>query len=318
MRRLWILILFSGLAPLALTAIAAFPERPIRIISVGAPGATPDMLSRRIGAGLTEVFKKQIVVDNRAGGVIAADLTAKAAPDGYTMFMTYHQHTVNASLTPNLPYRTIEDFTAITPLISAGLILVVHPSAPANNMRQFIEWTKNFKGPLNFGSAGNGSGGHLSGELYKVMTGVKAQHIPYKTATASLIDLSANDYQFNFAGILSSNPYIRAGKLKAIAITSPKRSSGLPDLPTVNESGLPGFEFIGWYGLLGPARIPTPILNLLHTEITRIAQQAEFRERVNAEGAEVFTLSPAEFSVFLKANVEKWAKVLKASAARVD
>jgi tripartite-type tricarboxylate transporter receptor subunit TctC len=302
------------------TAAAEYPDRPIRLISVGAPGGTPDILSRRIAVGLTEVFKKQIVVDNRAGGggVIAADLTAKALPDGYTIFMTYHQHTVNASLVPKLPYRTVDDFTPITQVTAAGLVLVVHPSAPANNMREFIDWTKNFKGPLNFGSAGNGSGGHLAGELYQVMTGVKAQHIPYKSSGSALIDLSANNYQYNFTGMQTAQPFLRSGRLKAIAVTALRRAPGMPDVPTVDESGLPGFEFIGWYGLLGPAALPAPILNRLHTEIVRIVQQQEFRDRVSAEGSEVVTSTLEKFREFLKADVAKWAKVLKESGAKLD
>jgi tripartite-type tricarboxylate transporter receptor subunit TctC len=308
-------------AALTMTGAAAeYPDRPIRLISVGAPGATPDMLSRRIGVGLTEVFKKQIVVDNRAGGggVIASDLTAKAPADGYTILMTYHQHTVNASLVPKLPYRTVDDFTPITQATAAALVLVVHPSAPVNNMREFIDWTKNFKEPLNFGSAGNGSGGHLAGELYKVMTGVKAQHIPYKSSAAALLDLSGNRYQFNFTGMQTSQAYVRGGRLKAIAVTSLKRVPGMPDMPSVHESGLPGFEIIGWYGLLGPAGIPAPILNRLHTEIVRILQQQDFRDRVSAEGADVVTNTPEKFREFLKADVAKWAKLLKESGAKLD
>ena len=317
-RGMVLLALCAGLT--VQTAAAEYPDRPIRLIAVGAPGGTPDILSRRIGAGLTDVFKKQIVVDNRAGGggVIAAEMTAKAVPDGYTIFMTYHQHTVNASLVPNLPYRTVDDFTPITQITAAGLILVVNPSAPAGNMREFIEWTKSFTGPLNFGSAGNGSGGHLAGELYKGLTGVKAQHIPYKSSSAALIDLVANNYQFNFTGMQTAQPFLRAGRLKAIAVTVLRRAPGLPDVPTVDESGLPGFEFIGWYGLLGPAGLPAPILNRLHREIVRIVLQQEFRDRVSSEGAEVVTSTPAEFREFLKADVAKWAKILKASGAKLD
>jgi tripartite-type tricarboxylate transporter receptor subunit TctC len=314
-------LLVGALAALAMRAAAAeYPDRPIRLIAVGAPGGTPDILSRRIGIALTEVFKKQIVVDNRAGGggVIAAELTAKAPPDGYTIFMTYHQHTVNASLVPKLPYRTVDDFTPITQLTAAGLVLVVHPSAPANNMREFIDWTKSFTGPLNFGSAGNGSGGHLAGELYKVMTGVKAQHIPYKSSGAALIDLSANNYQYNFTGMQTVQPFLRTGRLKAIAVTTLRRAPGMPEVPTVDESGLPGYEFVGWYGLLGPAGLPAPILKRLHTEIVRIVQQQAFRDRVSAEGSEVVTNTPEEFREFLRADVAKWAKVLKESGAKLD
>ena len=301
-------------------AAAEYPERPIRLISVGAPGGTPDILSRRIGAQLTEVFKKQIVVDNRAGagGIIAAEMTAKAPPDGYTLYMTYHQHTVNASLVPNLPYRAVEDYTPITQITAAALVLVVNAAAPVSNMREFIEWSKTFSGPLSFGSAGNGSGGHLAGELYKRMTGVKAQHIPYKSSSAALIDLVAGQYQFNFTGMQTSQAFLRSGRLKAIAVTSLKRTSGMPDVPTVHESGLPGFEIVGWYGLLAPAGLPKPILQRLNTEIVRIVEQPAFRESVAADGSEVVTSTPEQFRAFLIADVAKWAKLLKESGARLD
>ena len=310
----------AACAALAMTGAAAeYPERPIRLISVGLPGGTTDILSRMIGANLSEIFKRQIVVDNRAGGggLIAAELTAKAPPDGYTMLMTYHQHTVNATLVPRLPYRVIDDFTPITQVTSAALILVVHPSAPANNTREFIEWTKNFKGPLNYGSAGNGSGGHLAGELYKMMTGTKAQHIPYKSSPLALLDLTGNRYQFSFTGMQTAQPYLRSGRLKAIAVTSLKRAPALPDIPTVHES-LPGFEIVGWYGLLGPAGLPAPILKRLNTEIVRIVEQKEFRDRVSSEGSEVLTRTPEQFREFLKADVVKWAKILKESGAKPD
>ena len=301
-------------------AAAEYPERPVRLITVGAPGGTPDILSRRIAASLTEVFKKQVIVDNRpsGGGIIATDLVAKAPPDGYTIFMTYHQHTVNASLVPKLPYRPVDDFTPITQVTSAPVVLVVNPSAPVNNMREFIEWTKKFKGPLSFGSAGNGSGGHLAGELYNTMAGIKALHIPYKSSSSALIDLSANVYQYSFTGIQTSQAFLRGGRLKAIAVTSLRRVPGMPDVPTVHESGLPNFEVVGWYGMLAPAKLPAPILSRLHTEVVRIVEQQKFRDSVSAEGGEVVTNTPEKFREFLRADIAKWAKVLKESGAKLD
>ena len=309
----WALFTMAG-------AAAQYPERPIRLITVGSPGGTPDLLSRRIAVSLTEVFKKQVIVDNRpsGGGIIATELVAKAPPDGYTIFMTYHQHTVNASLVPKLPYRPLDDFTPITQVTSAPVVLVVHPSTPVSNMREFIDWTKKFKGPLSFGSAGNGSGGHLAGELYNTMTGVKALHIPYKSSITALIDLSANVYQYSFTGIQTSQAFLRGGRLKAIAVTSLRRVPGMPDVPTVHESGLPNFEVVGWYGMFAPAKLPAPILNRLHTEIVRIVQQQEFRDRVTAEGGEVVTSTPEKFREFLRADIAKWARVLKESGAKLD
>src|SRR5262249_20617812 len=216
------------LAAPALVMSADYPDRPIRFITPAQPGGTTDILARLTGAKLTEVLKQQVIVDNRASanGVVAGEITAKSPPDGYTIFMAYHQHTINWALNPRLPYHPVNDFTPITQLTSAGVILLVHPSAPVHNFREFLEWTKNYKGALNFGSAGNGSGGHLAGELYKMMTGVKAQHIPYKGAGPALIDLAGGHFQFTFAGMLASQPFIKSGKLRPVAGTAPKRAPG--------------------------------------------------------------------------------------------
>src|SRR5436189_152031 len=191
-----------------------YPSRPIRLITPAAQGGTTDLLARVFGARLAEVFKQQVVVDNRAGaaGVIAGELTANAPPDGYTLLLAYHQHTINAALNPKLPYHPVNSFTPITQLTSAALMLVVNPATPVRSLEYFVEWTKTFKGPLNFGSAGNGTGGHLAGELYKVMTGVKAEHIPYKGAGPALMDLIAGQYHFNFSGIQPAQVQVRAGK----------------------------------------------------------------------------------------------------------
>src|SRR5216110_941519 len=208
-----------------------YPSRPIRLITPAAQGGTTDLLARVFGARLADVFKQQVVVDNRASasGVIAGEMTANAPPDGYTLLLAYHQHTVNAALNPKLPYHPVNSFTPITQLTSAGLMLVVNPATPVANLREFIDWTKSYKGALNFGSAGIGTGGHLAGELYKMMTGVKAEHIPYKGSGPALMDLLAGQYHFNFSGIQPAQVQVRAGKLRALAITTPKRLAALPD-----------------------------------------------------------------------------------------
>lgn len=234
-----------------------YPNRPIRLITPAAQGGTTDLLARLFGARLSETFKQQVLVDNRASasGVIAGEMTAKAEPDGHTLLLAYHQHTVNAALSSKLPYHAVNNFTPITQLTSAGLMLVVHPSAPPKTLAEFIDWTRNFKGALNFGSAGIGSGGHLAGELYKQLTGVKAEHVPYKGAGPAMMDLIANQYHYNFSGLQGAQTQIRAGKLRGIAITTPKRVASLPDVPAVAEA-LPGFEVVGWYGVIGPAGMP--------------------------------------------------------------
>lgn len=297
-----------------------YPNKPIRFITPAQPGGTTDILARLIGAKLSEVFKQQVIVDNRASasGVIAAELTAKAAPDGYTIFMAYTQHTVNASLIGKLPYHPVDDFTPVTQATQAGLILAVNPATPARNFREFLEWTKSHKGPLNFGSAGNGSAGHLAGELYKSMTGVNAQHIPYKGSGPSMAALVGGQYHYTFAGMQAVQPHIKSGRLRALAVTSLKRVPALPDLPTVDEAGLRGFEIVGWYGVLAPARLPKPILARLHGEIVRIISEPETRQRITADGSEPIGSTPEQFRKFLHADLAKWAKIVKESGAKVD
>jgi len=296
-----------------------YPSRPIRLITPAAQGGTTDLLARIFGARLADVFKQQVVVDNRASGsgVIAGELTASAPPDGYTLLLAYHQHTVNAALNPKLPYHPVNSFTPITQLTSAGLMLVVNPSTPVRNLEEFVSWTRNHAGPLNYGSAGNGSGGHLAGELYKLMTGVKAEHIPYKGSGPAMMDLVAGQYHYNFAGMQGAQTLVRSGKLRALAITAPRRLAALPDLPAVAEV-LPGFEVVGWYGVIGPANLPNPILARLHEEFVKVLSQPEVRERIVADGSEPIGSTPEEFRQFMLADLAKWAKLVKQSGAKLD
>jgi len=277
-----------------------YPTRPIRLITAAAQGGTSDIRARIFAVHLTEALKQPVVVDNRASasGVIAGELTANAPPDGYTIFLAYHQHTVNAALNPKLPYHAVNSFTPITQLTSAGLMLVVNPATPVTNLREFIDWTKNYKGALNFGSAGIGTGGHLAGELYKVMTGVKAEHIPYKGAGPALMDLVAGQYHFNFSGIQPAQVQVRAGKLRGLAVTAPKRLAALPDMPAVAEE-LPGFEFVGWYGVIGPAGLPAPIVTRLHDELIRVreARQGERGEAGLKRGRRMLAPIQARFAL---------------------
>src|SRR5712664_3097026 len=296
-----------------------YPIRPIRFITAAAQGGTSDILARVFAVHLTDTLKQPVVVDNRASasGVIAGELTANAPPDGYTLLLAYHQHTVNAALNPKLPYHPVNSFTPITQLTSAGLMLVVNPATPVTNLREFIDWTKSYKGALNFGSAGIGTGGHLAGELYKVMTGVKAEHIPYKGAGPALMDLIAGQYHFNFAGIQPAQVQVRAGKLRGLAVTTPKRIDAVPDLPAVAEA-LPGFEFVGWYGVIGPAGLPAPIVTRLHDEFLRVLNRPDVRERIVADGSEPVGSSPEEFRQFMLADLAKCAKLVKESGAKLD
>src|SRR5919202_2730125 len=234
LRSLWVLVLLTFGALLVAQA-QDYPSRPIRLITPAAPGGTTDLLARLFGAKLSEVFRQQVIVDNRASasGVIAGEITAKAPPDGYTLLLAYHQHTINAALNQNLPYHPVNDFTPITQLTRAGLLLVVNPASPPRTLQEFIQWTKKRSGELNFGSAGLGSGGHLAGELYSQMAHVKAQHIPYKGSGPALVDLIAGRYDYNFAGLQAAQTHVRGGKLRALAVTTPQRVAALPDIPAV-------------------------------------------------------------------------------------
>ena len=296
-----------------------YPNKPIRLITPAAQGGTTDLLARIFGQKLSEMYGQQVLVDNRASaaGVIAGEMTARAAPDGYTLMLAYHQHTVNAALNQNLPYHPVNDFTPITQLTSAGLMLVVNPKAPVNNLQEFIAWTKNYQGALNFGSAGIGSGGHLAGELYKLMAGVKAEHIPYKGAGPAMADLVAGQYQFNFSGLQGSQVQVRAGRLRAIAVTTPKRLASNPDIPAMAEA-LPGFEVVGWYGVIGPANMPAALVSKLHADLIKILNMPDIHSRIEADGSEPVGSSPEDFRRFMHADMEKWAKVVKESGAKLN
>jgi tripartite-type tricarboxylate transporter receptor subunit TctC len=316
MRKLALLLLLAAAPALAQQD---YPNKPIRLLTPAAQGGTTDILARIFSQKLGEVFKQSVVVDNRASaaGVIAGQMTASAPPDGYTLLLAYHQHTVNAALNPKLPYHPVDSFTPIAQLTSAGLMLVVNPSAPVSNLAEFITWTKNFQGALNFGSAGIGSGGHLAGELYKLMAGVKAEHIPYKGAGPAMADLIAGQYHFNFSGLQGSQVQVRAGRLRAIAVTTPKRLPSNPELPAMAEA-LPGFEVVGWYGVIGPANMPAPLVARLHDELIRILNQPDVKSRIESDGSEPVGSSPEEFRRFMRADMDKWAKLVKESGAKLD
>ena len=316
MRKLCLVLMFAALPALAQQD---YPNRPIRLITPAAQGGTTDLLARIFGQKLSEAFGQQVLVDNRASaaGVIAGQITAQAAPDGYTLLLAYHQHTVNAALNPKLPYHPVNDFTPITQLTSAGLMLVVNPKTPVNNLAEFVAWTRNFQGALNFGSAGIGSGGHLAGELYKLMAGVKAEHIPYKGAGPAMADLIAGQYHFNFSGLQGSQVQVRAGRLRAIAVTTPKRLPSNPELPAMAEA-LPGFEVVGWYGVIGPANMPEPLVKRLHDELIKALNSPDVKSRIESDGSEPVGSSPEDFRRFMHADLDKWAKLVKESGAKLN
>jgi tripartite-type tricarboxylate transporter receptor subunit TctC len=308
------LVLVAGAA-----GAADWPTHPIRIVTPAAPGGTTDGLARIIAPKLTEQLGAQVIVDNRgsSSGVLAAEIVKAAAPDGYTLFLPYHQHTVNAALM-KLPYHAVNDFSSITQLTEAGLVLIINPSSPPKNFKEFLDWTRNYKGALNFGSAGHGSGGHLAGELFKLQAGVKATHIPYKGSGPALVALLAGEYQFNFAGLLGALPQVRAGKLRALAVTTEKRIPGYEDLPTIKESGLPNFVVVGWYGVTGPPKMPVPLVTRIHDEIVKAVNDPVIHKRITDLGGTVVTNSPEAFHKFMLDDMVKWAEVVKKSGAKAD
>jgi tripartite-type tricarboxylate transporter receptor subunit TctC len=311
----------AALALLAAPAHAQedYPNRTIRLLTAAAQGGTSDILARVFAAKLSDAFKQPVIVDNKASasGVVAGEITATAKPDGYTLLLCYHQHTVNAALNSKLPYHPVNSFTPIAQLTAAAQILVIHPSYPPKTLAEFITWTKSHPGPLNFGSAGIGSGGHLAGELYKQLSGTRAEHIPYKGSGPALAAMLANEYHFNFAGLQAAQPHIRSGRIRALGITSLKRLATMPDLPAIAEA-LPGFEIVGWYGIIGPANLPAPIVAKLNAELVKALNSPDVRDRILADGSEPVGSSPEVFRQFMLADTTKWAKVVKESGAKAD
>ena len=297
-----------------------YPNKPIRFIVPQPPGGTSDILARAFARKLSENMHQQVVVDNRAGasGTIGTDLAAKSTPDGYTIVLAYTTHTTTPSIYGKLPYDPVADFAPITIATAAPLFLVVHPKIPVTSVKELIAYAKTRPGELNFCSAGNGSGSHLAGELFNTMAGVKLTHIPYKGSGPAITELIGGQVQLMFAGIVPIDPHVKAGRVRGIAVSSAKRSAAVPQVPTITESGLPGFEVVGWYGVLAPAHTPQAIIDRLHREFLRILQTPEIRDRLTSEGAEPVGNSPAEFTAFLKTDIARWAKVIKAAGAKLD
>ena len=299
----------------------AYPNHPIRLVVPFPAGGTTDILARDAAPKLTEALGQSVVVDNRpgAGGNIGADLVAKSQPDGYTLLMgTVGTHAINPSLYAKMPYDHIKDFVPVVLVAGVPNVLVVNPSLPVNSVADLIKLAKSKPGSINFASSGNGTSIHLSGELFKTMAGVDMMHVPYKGSAPALTDLIGGQVQVMFDNLPSSLPQIKAGKLRAIAVTSLKRSPALPDVPTINESGLPGFEASSWFGVLAPAGTPPGVVARINAEINKWLQSPEGKEQLLAQGAQAAGGTPEQFAAHIRAETDKWAKVVKASGAKVD
>lgn len=299
----------------------AYPGKAIRLVVPFPPGGPADILSRAIGQKLAEGWDQQVVVDNRAGagGIIGSEIVAKATPDGYTLLMGFvGTHAINPSLYSKLPYDNVKSFEPVSLVATATIILVLHPSVPAKSVGELIVLAKSKPGELTFGSPGNGTPQHLAGELFNTMAGVKMAHVPFKGAAPAVVDLVGGRISLIFSSAPPALPHVKTGKLRALAVTSAKRSSVAPDLLTVSESGLPGYEVINWYGVLVPAGTQKAIVDKLNSEIVKIVSMSDVKERLSAVGIETFSSTPAQFAAFIKEETGKWAKVVKFSGARLD
>jgi tripartite-type tricarboxylate transporter receptor subunit TctC len=314
----------SFAAALALCAAGAaaqpYPHKPIRMLVISAPGGSTDILARAVGQALTDSLGQSLVVDNKAGGggVIASETLARATPDGYTILLTHTAHSVLPSLHAKLPYDPIRDFAPVSLVALTHSVLVVPPPLPAKNVRELIELARARPGKLNYGAGTTGASAHLGAELFKMMAQVDIVHVPYKGTGAQLNALLAGEVQMSFSTVPAALPHIAAGKLRALAIGSPKRIAALPELPTVAESGLPGFDVSAWNGVLLPARAPAPIVARLHDAIAALVQRPDVKERAASQGSEMLADTPQEFAAFIRVQIDKWAKVVKSAGMRAD
>jgi len=293
-----------------------YPSKPVRMLVPTTPGGSVDTLARTIGPKLAERWGQQIIVDNRpgAGGTIAGDLTAKAPPDGYVLMLgTIAALCTNVSLQKKIPYDPIKDFAPVSLVATQNLMLVVHPSVPAKSVKELVRFAKVQAGKLSFASAGNGTGSHLSGELFKQLAGVDILHIPYKGVQPAMVDVISGQVAINFPSILTSLPHVRSGRVHALAVTGASRTRAAPELPTMQEAGVKGYESATWYGIVAPAATPQDIVAKLSSEVAAILKQPDINERLSREGADPVGSSPQEFGKFMQQEIEKWRKVIRAA-----
>jgi tripartite-type tricarboxylate transporter receptor subunit TctC len=291
-----------------------YPGKAIRMIIPAGPGGGVDTIARLVGPPLGMALGQPVVMDNRpgAGTMLASELTAKSPPDGYTLLMVTNSHAINAGIHKDLRYDPVNDFAAVTLVASIPYLVVVHPSVPAKSVKELIALAKRRPGELFAASAGSGSGTHLAFELFASMAGVNIVHVSYKSGSSAIVDLAGGHVQLMFSNIINCMPHVKSRRLNALAITASKRSPLAPRLPTVAESGLPGYQADAWYGVLVPARTPTDIVSRLNREIVSILKTSEMREKAATQGAEVMGGTPQEFAARMRNDIEKWAKVTAA------
>jgi tripartite-type tricarboxylate transporter receptor subunit TctC len=311
--------LFAGVSP-GIQA-QSYPARPVRLIVPFSPGGAADVPGRILADRLSASLGQQVVIENRpgAGSTIGAEAAAKAAPDGYTLFMISNTHFVSAALYKKLSYDSLNDYTPITQITSAPNVLIVHPSMPAKSVKELVALAKTRPGEINYASSGNGSTQHLTGALFCKMAGINMTHIPYRGSGPVTADLLAGQVQVGFPGIAGMLPHIKSGKLRALGVTSAKRSPELPDVPTIAEAGVKGYEMVAWFGIAAPKGLPRDIQTRLHGDLLKVLKSTDMQKSMRNVGQEVtFQDKPEQFYAFMKAEAAKWAKVVQDSGAKVE
>ncbi|HUP94609.1 MAG TPA: tripartite tricarboxylate transporter substrate binding protein [Burkholderiales bacterium] len=313
----------AGALAVSMTSADAqnYPTRPVRLIIPFSPGGAADVPGRILADRITHALGQQLVIENRpgAGSTIGAEAAAKAAPDGYTLFMISNTHFVSAALYKKLNYDSLNDYTPITQATSAPNILIIHPSLPAKNVKELIALARARPGEINYASSGNGSTQHLTGALFCKMAGINMTHIPYRGSGPVTADLLAGQVQVGFPGIAGMLSHIKSGRLRALGVTSAKRSPELPDVPTIAEAGVKGYEMVAWFGIAAPKGLPREIQTRLHGELTKILKTPDMHKSLRAVGQEVaFQERPEQFYDFMKIEAAKWAKVVQESGAKVE
>ena len=301
-------------------AAQEYPTRPIRIVVPATPGGATDILARTLALRFAQAWSQQVVVDNRAGGggIVGSEIVARAAPDGYTLLMIFTSHVINPGLYPKIPYDAVKDFAPVSMVASVPNVLVVHPALPVKSAAEYIALAKAQPGKISYASSGSGSSTHLAGVLFGTMAGVELVHVPYRGAAPAQTDLIGGQVSSMFANMQSSMPHVRSGRLRALALTAKKRSPAAPDLPTLDETVLPGYEATAWFALLAPAATPPAVIAKLNREVVRSLQLPEVRERLASQGADAQPGSPQELAAYIKSELVKWSKVVKESGARAD
>jgi len=298
----------------------SYPAKPIRILIGFSPGGGADVVARSLSPQLVETLGQQIVVENRPGanGIIAAELAAKAPPDGYTLLVAPGNYAFAPAMNAKLPFDMATAFAPVSQLAETPLLVVVHPSLPVKDMQQLIALAKSYPKKLSYASGGIGGSGHLAMELFRTMTQVQAVHVPYKGTGAAIADLIGGQVPLCFCTLPSVFPHVKSGRLRALAVTTARRTPAAPDIPTVAEAGVPDYEMSQWYGLLAPAGTPTPIIERLNSEVGKALKHPELRSRLQSEGAEAVASSPQEFGAFFKAEIAKWTRIVQRSGMRAD